>query len=200
MTTIVVVRKGDYACIAADTLTKYGDIMESAKYAVNFDKIDAVGDSFLSITGDASFSLIARNYFSRPRVAASFHNCDQIFQTMLRMHKALKDTYFLNSVPKEDEPFECSQMEALVANAYGIFGIYALRSVMEYTRFYALGTGSNLALGAMYACYDSIDDPQEIARIAIEAAAEFDDDTALPMTFRKIRLRKSKPSRATTRR
>lgn len=196
MTTLVVVKKGDYVCIAADSMTKYGNIKESAKYAANYEKIDQVGDSYIAITGDASFSLVARSYFAKPKAWASFHTCDEIFETIRRMHKALKEDYYLNPTAKEDDPFECSQMEALIANSYGIFGVYALRSVMDYTRFYAMGSGGSIALGAMYTCYDSMDDPEDIARVAIEAAAEFDDDTGLPMTFQKIRLRKNNNSKS----
>ena len=57
---------------------------------------------------------------------------------------ALKDDYFL--IPKEDErdPYESLQMETLVASPAGIFGVYPLRSVQEYTRYYAFGSGAEL--------------------------------------------------------
>ena len=52
----------------------------------------------------------------------------------------------------------------------------ASRSVTEYERYSALGSGrSCVALGALHAAYNHYDAPQDIARAAVEAACEFDD-------------------------
>ncbi len=51
MTTIAVVRKGGYAAIAADTLTKYGYTKESADYVVNHEKILKAGSSYIALSG-----------------------------------------------------------------------------------------------------------------------------------------------------
>ena len=48
-------------------------------------------------------------------------------------------------------------MNALVANAHGLFGVYSLRDVFEYERFWASGSGGEYALGAMHALYDTAD-------------------------------------------
>jgi len=58
MTTIAVVRKNGYAAIAADTMTKWGSGKETADYIVNHDKIFQVGDSYLGVTGNATFQAI----------------------------------------------------------------------------------------------------------------------------------------------
>lgn len=189
MTTIVAVRKDLQACIAADSLSCYGHIRETQKYKRSDDKIDRVGDTFIASAGEASLGLILRSYFRRPRIKASFGNCEEIFETFRRMHAVLKEDFYLNPHGDDEDSFECSQMELLIANPYGIFGVYAERSVTEYSRFYAMGSGRDLALGAMYAIYDRIESAEEIARIGVEAAAEFDDATGLPMTFEVIRLK-----------
>ena len=68
MTTIVAVRRGDLACIAADTLTKYGEALESADFVVNADKLVRVGDAWLGPTGPAAAQLVLSSYFGRPDV------------------------------------------------------------------------------------------------------------------------------------
>jgi ATP-dependent protease HslVU (ClpYQ) peptidase subunit len=144
----------------------------------------------MATTGDASLGLVLRSYFKRMRAIPSLHTVEDIFEAIRRMHAVLKEEYFLNPEGQEDDPFECSQMEALIANPSGIFGIYALRSVMEYSKFYAFGSGAHLALGALYASYDRLESAEEIARLAVEAAAEFDDGTGLPVTTHVVKLKK----------
>lgn len=186
MTTIVVVRKGSAACIAADSLAKYGETRESAAYVTNHDKLVQIGDTWLGPTGPASAQLILASYFASGEARSDFGSSLGIFETFTDLMGALKEDYFL--IPKEDErdPYESLQMETLVAGPAGIFGIYPLRSVQEYSRFYAFGSGAELAMGAMHACYEGLDDPVEVARVGLEAAAEFDDSTAAPFTYKRV--------------
>jgi ATP-dependent HslUV protease, peptidase subunit HslV len=70
----------------------------------------------------------------------------------------------------------------LIANPNGIFGVAAHRAVQEFSKFYAYGTGCQHALGAMYAVYgDAGCSAEKIARKGLEAAAEFDVGTGLPI-------------------
>lgn len=189
MTTLVAVRKGARACLAADTLAKYGDAREPAAYIANHDKLLRIGDAWLGPTGPASAQLVLTSYFSQPDSRRDFSCVQGIFETVTDLQGALKEDYFLN--PKEDErdSYESSQMEILIASPHGIFGVYPLRSVQEYSRFYAFGSGAEYALGAMYEAYDRLESAAEIARRGIEAAAEFDDSTSLPLTSAEVELR-----------
>jgi ATP-dependent protease HslVU (ClpYQ) peptidase subunit len=191
MTTIAVVRKNGYAAIAADTMTKWGSGRETAEYIVNHDKIFSVGNNYLGVTGNATFQAILRDYFSRPRVYARFDSPLEIFKTWQKMHGVLKQEYYLVPGHGEDDAIESSRMDVLIANARGIFGIAAHRTVQEFSKFYAFGSGGDVALGAMYAMYD---DPkrsaEDIARAAIVGAAEFDDSTGVPVTAYAVKLRR----------
>jgi len=192
MTTIAVVRKNGYAAIAADTLTKWGSGKESAAYVANNDKIVQVGSTFLAASGSATFKMIMRDYFARPRGAPRFDAPMAIFQTWQRLHIALKEKYFLIAGTDKDDSIESTRFDVLVANTHGIFGIGAHRTVQEYSKYYAIGSGTDLALGALYAAYDDgTKDALALARLAVEAAAEFDDATGLPITAHKVRLVKS---------
>ncbi|HEV7800494.1 MAG TPA: hypothetical protein VGP15_05405 [Burkholderiales bacterium] len=191
MTTIAVVRKNGYAAIAADTMTKWGTGKETANYIVNHGKIFRVGNTYLGVTGNATFQSILRDYFSRPRVYARFDSPHEIFKTWQKMHPVLKQDYFLVAAHGEDDAIESSRMDVLVVNDRGIFGVAAHRTVQEFSKFYAFGSGGDVALGVMYAIYD---DPkrsaEDIARRAIDGAAEFDDSTGAPVTSYAIKLRK----------
>ena len=73
-------------------------------------------------------------------------------------------------------------------NSKGIFGVYSLREVSEYHKFWAIGSGSEFALGAMHVLYDRLDSAQEIAEAAVEAGCEFNTASGLPISFQVMQL------------
>lgn len=188
MSTVVVVRKEGWAVIGADSMTKFGDTNQSAEYIKNFSKIAKIGDSYLGYVGSATFSMILASYFSKLKRIPSFNSPLDIFETFREMHKSLKEDYFLRPEEEEDDEFESSRVDLLIANPMGIFGLYALRSVDEYHKFYAFGTGYRFALGAMKTLYDTTASAEEIARAGLEAAAEFDDSTGRPFEVYTVKL------------
>jgi ATP-dependent protease HslVU (ClpYQ) peptidase subunit len=188
MSTIVVVKKGRRACIAADSLTSFGETRQSADYDAFSDKIQAFGDTYIGIVGSAAHSVVLESVMGRKDFDAQFDSRAHIFETFLRLHRTLKKHYYLNPKDDDEDPYESTHIDALVANSRGIFGVYSLREVYEYQRFWAIGSGADFALGAMFAAYDQYEKPQDIARIGIEAGAEFNSATALPMTLRRINL------------
>jgi len=191
VTTIAVVRKSGYAAIAADTLTKWGTGKESAAYVANNTKIVRVGDTYIAGSGTSTFKLILRDYFAQRGVPARFDSSIELFKTWQAFHAALKERYFLVSVGDKDDTIESSKFDVLIANPHGIFGVGAHRTVQEYRKFYAIGTGTDLALGAMYAAYDRPGlSAEQVARLAVEAAAEFDDATGLPVISHAVKLRR----------
>ncbi|MDQ3819738.1 MAG: MFS transporter [Acidobacteriota bacterium] len=192
MSTIVVVKKKDRVAIAADTFSTVGSMRTDSKYIVNNEKILRFGDSYIGIIGATAhahvFSSILRKYSKKLR----FNSVSDIFETYLRLHPILKDEFYLKTDEEDDDEYESSQIEALIANPYGIFGMFSWRDVDEYTRFWAIGSGQDYALGAMYAVYEKIDNPEEIAKIGVAAGCEFDDGSGLPLTSYSIQLSKSK--------
>jgi ATP-dependent protease HslVU (ClpYQ) peptidase subunit len=193
MTTIAVVKKNGIAAIAADTLTKWGTGKESAGYIANNDKIVRAGDTWIGASGSATFKLIMRDYFAQPGRKPRFDSTIKIFKTWQVFHAALKEQYFLIAAGDKDDSIESSRFDVLLANPHGIFGVGAHRTVQEYVKFYAIGSGTDVALGAMYGIYnDPRRSAEDIARFAIEAAAEFDDATGLPAISHAAKLKKRK--------
>jgi len=182
MTTVTVVKKEGRVAIAADTLTKWGCGKESADYVANHEKILQVGESYVAITGSATFKLILADYFSSLETTPQFTSAAEIFRVWNTMHGALKEQYYLQTGEDKEEDLESSRMDVLIANPRGIFGVAAHRTVQEFSRFYAYGSGSSYALGAMYAAFRAPSyDAEALARLGVAAAAEFHDETGLPI-------------------
>ena len=189
MTTIAVARKNGYVAIAADTMTKWGTGKETADYIVNNHKTFKVRDTVIAITGNTTFKAMLADYFARPRVVARFDTVHNIFKTWQTLHEVLKNDYFLNAGAGSDDAVESTRMDALLANKHGIFGVAAHRTVQEFTKYYAFGSGADYAMGAMFSTYhDKNRNAEDIAKLAIEAAAEFNDGTGLPLTSYRIKL------------
>lgn len=199
MTTIVVVRKGNTAVIGADTLGTYGDQLESAVLVKNSSKLIRVGGTWLAVTGHAAMDTVLRSIFADSRCRRSFRGVTDIFKTAVALHRNMKQDYFLKTDEDKEDVFESSQMTMLLANAYGIFGVCSRRSVYEYNRFYAFGSGEQYALGAMFSVYEGLESPGEIARAGLNAAIEFDAGTGAPIEIESVRLRRDFGARAARR-
>jgi len=195
MSAIVVVKKADHVAIAADTCTCFGDTRMLAEYEENLDKIINCRDTFIGISGTPAHKLVLEHLLGKSD-KYDFSSRESVFETMLRLHMELKDKYFLNPEEENSEPYESSQFEILIANKFGIFGVYSLREVTEYSRFWAMGSGGNFALGALFSAYPSLNDAEEIAHVGVKAAAEFDTGTATPIRSYVVKLERNRKSRA----
>jgi len=190
MTTIAVVKKGAVGAIAADTLTKWGSAKETATYIANSEKILKVGENYVAVTGNATFKMILRDYFQEEAEQIQLESPAQIFKTWNRLHSVLKERYFLLPEEDKEDALESSRMDVLILNPNGIFGVSGHRTVQEFSKFYAYGSGSDYALGALWASYDRPNlGALELVRRSIAAAAEFDDGTGLPAQAHTVRLR-----------
>lgn len=188
MSTIVVVRKGQTACIAADTLTTFGDMRLDSTLDRHHSKIQTFGKTHMGIVGSAAHTLVAERAFNDKDVKADFSTRDSTFDTLIRLHPVLKEQYFLNSKDAEEDPYETSQIDAVFVNANGIFALYSLREVYEYSSYWAVGSGSTYALGAMHAVYDKYKSAKDIAKAGAEAGARFDTSSQLPLNFKTVKL------------
>jgi ATP-dependent protease HslVU (ClpYQ) peptidase subunit len=183
MSTIVAVLKNNTACIAADSLTSFGDTRQPAEFVIDYDKILPLAEQgYIGMVGSAAHHLVMQNLLEKHADKIDFSNRINIFESMRQVHPVLKDEYFLNSKEEDDDSYESSRVDALIVNRNGIFGLYSLREVDQYSRFWAVGSGAEFALGAMRVAYDLLDDAEAIARAGVEAGACFDSGSALPMT------------------
>jgi ATP-dependent HslUV protease, peptidase subunit HslV len=180
MTTLVVVRKGNMAAIAADSLTTFGDTRLSDSFDASSDKMVRYGDTQIALCGSAAHQLVYENLLSTSK-ALNFNSKSEIFETFRKLHAILKEQHYLNPKEEEEDAYESTHITALIANPTGIYGIYSMREVFEFKRFWAAGSGREYALGAMNALYDKLDSAEAIARVGIDAGATFDKNSSLPM-------------------
>lgn len=182
MSTIVAVIKNNQACIAADSLTSFGDTKIAASHIKQSDKILNFKQNYLGVVGSAAHQLVLESIFNTQADLLDFSDRLTIFESLRKLHPVLKDQYFLNSKEDEEDAYESSRLDALLMNKSGIYGIYSLREVEEYEKFWAVGSGAEFALGAMLSQYESTGSAEQIAQAGIVAGAEFDNASSLPFT------------------
>jgi ATP-dependent protease HslVU (ClpYQ) peptidase subunit len=187
MTTITVVKKGVSVAIAADGLTTFGDVRLARAYKGEHQKILDIAGSKVGICGSSAHHLVLTSAFSKLE-DIRFGSRMEVYETFRRLHPVLKEHAFLNPKEDDDDPYESSQITALIANASGIYGVYSYREVFEFDRFWGVGSGRNFALGAMHALYDSPLTAGEIAAAGVEAGIEFDTASGPPVVTHEISL------------
>ena len=165
---------------------------------MSHDKIFEHAGSHVGLVGSAAHDAVVRSLLADAGGDYDFSSRMAIFESFRRIHPLLKERYYLNPKEDDDAPYESSRIDALIANRHGVFSVFSLREVFEYSKFWAIGAGSEFALGAMFGVYDRCDEAAEIARVGVAAAAEFDNASALPMTLYSVGLAAAPaPARAT---
>jgi ATP-dependent protease HslVU (ClpYQ) peptidase subunit len=188
MTTVTVARKNGQIAIAADSLVTFGDTRLAHGYETN-QKVFKVGTSYFGMSGTtAHFPVLRKALATLGPDDLKLDSRDAVFDAFLKLHPRLKEQFFLNTKEEDADPYESSQFTVLIANASGIYGVYSYREVFEFDRFWAIGSGRAFALGAMYVAYPRATDPAKVAKVGVEAGAEFDTGTALPMSVHTVTL------------
>lgn len=190
MTTIVVVKKDGMVTIAGDTLTTFGSTRLGSVHDAAPEKLLKHGDTYFGIAGSAAHQLVLESLLKR-HPEFKFYGREEIYESFRKIHPLLKDEAFLNTKEEDDDAYESSQLTALIVNSSGIFGVYSMREVFEFDRFWAIGSGRDFALGAMFAVYDQHKGrkaAEEIARMGVLCGAEYDTGTGLPMNVASVKL------------
>ncbi len=196
MTTLVVVKKAGQVAIAADTLVTFGDTSLTNRFEANSKifKVDTpAGISYVGMAGTvAHFPALRKAMAALPKDQLKLGSRDEVFDTFIKLHPLLKDTFFLQTKEDDNDPYESSQFTALIANASGIYGIYSYREVFEFKEFWGIGSGRSFALGAMHAAWDKSKTAREVALAGMNAGCEFDKNSAGPVEVFTLKLKASK--------
>jgi ATP-dependent HslUV protease subunit HslV len=196
MTTIVAVKKGQQVAIAADTLVTFGDTRISHRFEANskiFKVESAAGLSYVGLAGStAHFPVLRKAMGALPTKQLRLGSKDEVFDTFTKLHPVLKETFFLQTKEDDNDPYESSQFSVVVANATGIYGLYSYREVFEFKEFWGIGSGRSFALGAMHAAWGSARSAREVALAGLNAACEFDKNSAGPVEVFTVALKKQK--------
>src|SRR3954469_9691979 len=167
MTTLVAVRKNNEIAIAADSLTTFGDTRLSAQFDRSYDKIVHHQGTYVGLCGSAAHQLVFQSLLAKNE-DIDFSGKAAIFETFSKLHPILKEQHFLNPKEEEDDPYESTQVTALIANETGIYGVHSTREGFEYTQYWGIGSGREFAIGAMYSQYGKLRSAAAIARAGIE--------------------------------
>ena len=173
-------------------MTTEGSLRRHAKFTAEASKIIPAGDSMLGMVGYCAHQFVLRDLVAKEPGLFAFTDREAIFHSLRKLHKVLKKKYHLQTREWGDQPYESSQMNFCIANAGGIYEVDSYREVFEVQRFWAIGSGSRYALGAMHGVFDRGGlGAKEIAEIGVRAAVEFDlycgkpiESHALPKRFR----------------
>ena len=195
VTTLVVVKKAGQVVIAADTLVTFGDTRLSNRFEAN-SKIFKVetpqGISYVGMAGTvAHFPVLRKAIMALPVDEIKLHSREEVFDTFLKLHPLLKETFFLQSKEDDNDPYESSQFTVLIANANGIFGLYSYREVFEFKEFWGVGSGRSFALGAMHASWAKAKTAREVALAGLNAGCEFDKNSGGPIDVFTLKLKAS---------
>lgn len=190
MSVIVAVRKGSQIVIAADSQDNFGDLRPPPENHEAL-KLRRIGDAVLGSSGWALYDDIFGHYLSRRRV----HLRDRraIFDFFVKFWRDLRKHYpFVNDQPgkESDTPFASLDASFLVASPGGIFLVSSNMSVSEFKQHYAIGSGSDYAIGAVHALYDEVKNPEVIAERAVRAAMAYDNSCGGRVTSLSVKLRR----------
>ena len=196
MTTLVVVKKAGQVAIAADTLVTFGDTSLTHRFEDNskiFRVETPAGGSFIGMAGTvAHFPALRKAMAALPKDQLMLGSKDEVYDTFLKLHPLLKETFFLQTKEDDSDPYESSQFTVVIANSAGIFGLYSYREVFEFKEFWGIGSGRSFALGAMHAAWDKVKTAREVALVGASAGCEFDKNSAGPVDVFTLKLKASK--------
>lgn len=193
MTVLVIVRKGNKVCIAADSVIDINGNLVGANMNQRSDKIFKFKDTYFAYTGASQSSIMLRHALEEYGQHLSFSGWSAIYKSFLEIHKILKTHYYAKTDnANSNQPVEDSHLNFLLANSSGIYQVLGDRFVGDIATYWAAGSGAKHALGAMHACYDAFDNPADIATKGVAAACEFDHYCALPMTLYECELAEEK--------
>lgn len=202
MTIITAVQKDDEIAIACDSQTTYGmTLKQTADYKVNHLKLISYGHSIFGLTGSTAISQIFEDLLASvdPVPLASR---SEIFRWLLSHQNTLKNEYYLKpDLPGDkQQPTESQGLHALLVNPHGLFVVNCYRNVTECSKFWAIGSGANFALGALDILYQQNLTAGEIAREAALTATKFNPGCAPPIHVETIQRGETSQKAKTTKR
>ena len=196
MSIAVAVRKNARIVLATDSQTNLGSERVPAAN-LSGPKFMRIGDAHLAATGWTLYSNILADMLGRRRTIPRLDSEVNIFKFFNRLWEELHERYSFvkDQADDADSPFGSLDSTFLVVCAQGIFGVASDLSVLCYDRYFAIGSGAPVALGAVHALYESELDAEATARSAALAAIDHDVYCGHPIHVATVRERAARTSR-----
>ena len=194
MSIAVAVRKNARIVLATDSQTNLGSERVPAGN-LSGPKFMRIGNSYMAATGWTLYSNILADSLGRRRTTPRLDSEVNIFKFFTRLWEELHERYNFvkDQADDADSPFGSLDSTFLVVCAHGIFGVASDLSVLRYERYFAIGSGAPVALGAAHALYESEHDAETIARNAAHAAVDHDVYCGHPIHVATVRERAARP-------
>ncbi len=175
MSIIAAVRKNDQIILAADSLACFGDSHRVPQSNAVTPKIRRIGESVVGSAGWGVYDRILDAHLS-DRPAPSLSTEGEIFAFFVDLWRAMHDKYTLvnDQAASKDSPFGDLDSSFLIGNRGGIFKVSPDMDVSRFDQYYAIGSGAEYALGALYNLYEWEENTELIVRGAVETAIAFD--------------------------
>lgn len=189
MTIICACAKGGEIAISADTQVSHGrGIATKSQHMANFSKLFTINGSTIGFTGYSSAKDSLVHLMQAHKKNINLNSKDEIFRSFMMIHKILKEDYFLNTKTDESDPAEYSHLHLLLVNKTGIYEVTGFRNVTQYQHFWAIGSGDEMAIGAMYAAENfGVKTAKQITEIGVKAACEYQTGCSLPLKTKVLK-------------
>ena len=196
MSIAVAVRKDARIVLATDSQTNLGSERVPAAN-LSGAKFMQIGEAYMAATGWTLYSNILADVLGRRRAMPRLDGEVNIFKFFTRLWEELHERYNFvkDQADDADSPFGSLDSTFLVVCTQGIFGVASDLSVLRYERYFAIGSGAPIALGAVHALYESERDAEAIARNAASAAIDHDVYCGHPVHVVTVRERVARTRR-----
>ena len=180
MSALVAIQKQNVICLASDSCVANNHLV-TVPMADSERKLIRFKDVAMGVSGPSSTKYAIKMFMRSHPEKCLFGNEDEIFATWQELSNFLINECFMNTNVVDYE-IEALQFDTLIATPSGIFAAMGCRDVVKIEKFFAIGTGDRIALGAMHAMYDlSPLSAEEIAVAAIEIATKHVSNVCIPV-------------------
>lgn len=190
MSVAVAVQKGDEVVLACDSQTSFGAERVPPENRVEV-KYMKVGNAYVASTGWTLYTNILRDVLKRRRNAPRLDGEDAIFRFFNELWRQLHERYsFVNDQADDADgsPFGNLDSSFIVVSPQGLFSVSTDLSVARFDRYFAIGSGAPVALGALHALYAGSSAAGHIAEAAVAAAIAHDIYCGPPVNTVNVRL------------
>jgi ATP-dependent HslUV protease, peptidase subunit HslV len=200
MSIAVAVQKQGRIALATDSQTNLGGERVPPENRTD-PKYLRIGDAYLAATGWTLYTNILEDVLKRRRAQPRLDSEMRIFVFFNELWRVLHERYnFVRDQGGEDgdrSPFGSLDSSFLVACPTGLYSVSSDLSVTRYERYFAIGSGAPVALGAVHAIYEGDLSASAIAERAVGAAMSHDIYCGPPVNLVEIRERRARRPRRT---
>lgn len=190
MSIAVAVQRDKTIALATDSVTSFGSLQLDADNHQT-QKVVECGNALIAGTGWAKYEAILRDHIGRNKRAPKLSDEASVFKFFHGLWDELQKRYsFVNEqCDDKDSPFGDLDSSFLVVSPTGMFYVASDMSVTSFSKFFAIGSGQEYALGACHTLDRSRQGAAKIATSAAEAACAFDVYCSGKINVREIKVK-----------